>query len=179
MNVNELIQRLRSAQSDVNNQLGQQLVKQGNDIAATIKQRVLQTQTDSFGKSFGGYSKTKIPAFFYYNTAIRANKGMNQIKKMSKNGEKLSYAGFRKLIGKTNTNKDFDLTGQLWMDWGVINSSRNSVRLGFKTQRSKIICGYNNKREGQSIIALSEKEKTAAEKRLAMWVMDEFNDRLR
>ena len=178
MNVEQLIQRLKKSQNDVNNQLGQQLVKQGNDMAVAVKRRVLQEQTNYLEQKFSAYSKTKIPAFFYYNEAIRLRKGMSEIKAMSKRGEKLSYAGFRRLIGKTNTNKDFELTGQMWLDFGVINSSRNSVRIGFKTSRSKKICGYNNKREGYSIIGLTKKEKLAANKRLEKWMVDTFNKNL-
>ena len=175
MNVDQLIIKLRKAQNDINNQLGQQLVKQGQDMAVAIKTRVMQKQLNSNNQSFGGYSHTKIPAFFYYNEAIRLRKGMNEIKQLSKDGKKLSYAGFRKLIGKTNTNKNFDLTGQMWLDFGVINSSRDSVRLGFKTARSQKICGYNNKREGISIIGLTKQERLAANKRLEKWIVQKFN----
>ena len=178
MNVEQLIQRLKKSQNDVNNQLGQQLVKQGNDMAVAIKRRILQDQTNYLEQKFGTYSKTKIPAFFYYNDAIRLRKGMSEIKAMSKRGEKLSYAGFRRLIGKTNTNKDFELTGQMWLDFGVINSSRNSIRMGFKTERSKRVCGYNNEREKYSIIAMTKKEKLAARLRLEKWTVDIFNKNL-
>ena len=179
MNIDQLISKIRAAQNEVNAQLGQQLVKQANDTAVLIKNRVLRKQLKPNGSSWGGYSQKKIPAFFYFNEAIRLRKGMNEIRKMAKNNEKLSYAGFRKLIGKTNKNKNFELTGQMWLDFGVTAYTRDSARLGFKTPRSERIAQYNSNREGMSIIEPSPKEKEITAKNLEKWVTQIFIKNIR
>lgn len=172
MDINQYIQQLDSAIADIEANFTKQLLIGANDTAARIALRVREKSIDDKGVKFGQYSKTKLPAFFYFDTATRAKKGLNEIKKAAKDGEKLSYYDFRKLIGKSNQNKNFELSGDMWTRFGVKSQQgSNTVILGGRTQDSQKKIDWNSTREGRNIIGVSESEQEALADRLTNYIL--------
>ena len=62
---------------------------------------------------------------------------INFTKEEKKTG--VSYADFRKKLGKKNKNKNFELTGDMWKDFGLKELKANEFTLASTTEASQKI----------------------------------------
>ncbi len=133
-----------------------------------------------------------MPVFFFEKTALSASgtgalaklkaydkrqraalmkavdsKGPGIIAEQRKQQLGISYSEFRSLIGRVNKNKDFQLSGEMWLKFGVKRQQKNedgfSIFIGGTTELAQNKIDWNSKREGISIVEASKEEHALVE----------------
>jgi len=160
MTPSEYVQNIESLIADIQATSMQNLGAATMDLVEKISTRVITEQENANNQKFDGYSQTKLPAFFYYSSARRVRKGLNEVKAAAKAGEKLSYADFRQLLGFSNASKNFELSGEMWAGFGIISvdESTETLVIGGRNKGSQEKIAWNSQREGISIIAATDNE---------------------
>ncbi len=174
MNMDEAANRITDLINYLDANLPETLALIGNDMAAAIEYRVIHTGKDANGGTFTPYSQTKLPAFFYRSTAARV-KAQNKIDALEEAGEQLSYADFRRLIGKETQFKNFQLSGEMWSQFKVVSTSPTKTTVGFANKSAYDKANWNSNREGKNITAPNREEIKAAEEMLTDFVIESFN----
>lgn len=158
-----------------------------NDLIALITRRVIGSQEDYTGKTFKSYStkpmltnRTALTSRAYSSVA-GSKKKRRDLDWVTINGHKLfelkgGYAEYRNLLGHTNKNKSFELTGEMWRKFGILSVSTSNyittVIMGGTNEASQMKIDANSEREGVSIIEASKKEIEIAEKSMQKWLED-------
>jgi len=148
------------------------------NAVAMIHNRVIGTQKNYMGGSFSGYSTRPMLTTGVTEKSARirrsvagsknARRGLDwvTIKAGGKNVAlfelKGGYAQMRRLEGFSNRAKSFEFTGQMWRGFGVKRTRRTDkeiiITLGGKNLEAQKKIDENSKREGISIINISDKE---------------------
>lgn len=149
-----------------------------HNAVAMIHNRVVMRQKNYLGGSFSGYSKKPMLTSGTTAKSRRVWRRMASSKKKRRNLDwvtlrrqgrnihlfelKGGYAQMRRLEGFSNRNKSFEFTGQMWRGFGVkrVVKSGNAViiTLGGRDLESQKKIDANSKREGISIVNISDKE---------------------
>ena len=176
MDINDYIARLKQLTQAIEQDYYVEYLKNIKGLTSVIAHRVQGSSKNAKGGLFSQYSDTKVQPFMFYPEATRLNKGLNQLKAMQKRGESLSYADFRKLIGKTNSNKNFELSGDMWAKFGITKTDKqsNTVFIGGKSKSSAFKIAANTAREKINIIAPSEEEITLVTNHLEKYLVNLF-----
>lgn len=133
----------------------------------SIEKRVHEKSKRADGDTFGEYSKNKLPVNYFENMGSRK---VNFTKEEKKTG--VSYADFRKKLGKQNKNKNFELTGDMWKDFGIKELKANEFTLASTTEASQKILDINSDREKINIIKSNPEEEKQATKEIETWLFD-------
>ena len=133
----------------------------------SIEKRVHEKSKRADGDTFGEYSKNKLPVCYFENMGSRKVKFTKEEKKTG-----VSYADFRKKLGKKNKNKNFELTGDMWKDFGLKELKANEFTLASTTEASQNILDINSEREKINIIKSNPEEEKQATKEIETWLFD-------
>lgn len=133
----------------------------------SIEKRVHEKSKRADGDTFGEYSKNKLPVNYFENMGSRK---VNFTKEEKKTG--VSYADFRKKLGKQNKNKNFELTGDMWKDFGLKELKANEFTLASTTAASQKILDINSDREKINIIKSNPEEEKQATEEIETWLFD-------
>lgn len=132
-------------------------VQTAMEAAALIRNRVQNEKVNAQGQSFGQYSETQVPKYYFFGKSLSS--GAED--KVRKGKFKLSYNEFRDINNLNTGDINFTFTGDTWRNVGVedVNNSEDSttVTIGGMTQRSKEILEWQSEAKGE-IIALNEQE---------------------
>jgi len=157
MDLTEFIQRLKLVANELQANREAESVQIGREAMALVRLRVQNDKENAQGASFGGYSTTKLPKYFFTGKSMSAAAEA----KVKKRGAKMSYEEFREDNNLETDAKDFTFSGEMWRDTGVseVNNTADTttVIIGGTSERSRLLLGYNTERDGD-ILELSESE---------------------
>lgn len=174
MNFDEAIKKIGDLINYLDANLSDTLSVIANDMATSIEYRVIHTGKDAKGNFFSPYSKTKLPAFFFKGAATRAG-AARKIEAMAEKGQTLSYSDFRGLIGKETRFKNFQLSGDMWLQWGAVSSSDTKKTVSFAKKSAYDKANWQSTKEGKSITDPNKTEIEDAEEKLREFVVEAFN----
>lgn len=136
---------------------------------ALIKGRVQEKGENPDGQSYGGYSETEVPAFFYYNKATNES-GRKIIKDRQKEKRGLSYKDFKAANnGEESVRvKNFTFTGDMWRNTNIISTGfdgnfKYKVEVGGKTDFAADKLEWNTERDGDILNVSEQEEKIITE----------------
>lgn len=139
-----------------------------SDLHAMIRDRVIQSGTDSDGRKFPAYSTAPVPKFYYFGRS-RNNGADQKVRKLKK--KTLSYREFRTINGLQVAHVDLFFTGGMWRGTGVRIKNREAdlvtVEILGKTEESREKLTWNNLRYKTNILAPSESELAIARRTYA------------
>lgn len=168
MDVQQKIQSIQAAIDTINQKFSDIALRRAAIIMRnSIEKRVHEKSKRADGDTFGEYSKNKLPVNYFENMGSRK---VNFTKEEKKTG--VSYADFRKKLGKQNKNKNFELTGDMWKDFGIKELKANEFTLASTTEASQKILDINSDREKINIIKSNPEEEKQATKEIETWLFD-------
>lgn len=168
MDVQQKIQSIQAAIDTINQKFSDIALRRAAIIMRnSIEKRVHEKSKRADGDTFGEYSKNKLPVNYFENLGSRK---VNFTKEEKKTG--VSYADFRKKLGKQNKNKNFELTGDMWKDFGLKELKANEFTLASTTEASQKILDINSDREKINIIKSNPEEEKQATKEIETWLFD-------
>ena len=181
MTIKELRQRISEAKAQIVAELPLQTERAAADLAAAIKNRIVQKGINAKGQRFSPYSEKKGPAFRYLGRS-RNKAGEAMVAAFSKRREPMSYKDFRTANGLNTGIKNFEFTGEMWrtIEIGEPQQSRAKVRVRIQggTPLTKTKLEGHTAREGVSLLDPTPLEIKQAGDRLRSWVFTVINNRL-
>ncbi len=152
----------------------------GTDLTALVTNRVVQRGQDFRGRPFKPYSTKTVAAFRFWGRS-RNQSAEERVRKISRAGGALSYSEFRGLNNLNTDKKNFEFTGQMWRQFGIVKINVNDGRFkiviaGTTTDAQKKI-DENTEREGISIIEASDGERGVATEGIRAW-LDQASNRI-
>lgn len=152
-----LANKFRAMAAEIRANRENSAIQTAMEAAALIRNRVQNEKVNAQGQSFGQYSETPVPKYFYYGKSLSG--GAED--KVRKGKFELSYNEFRDINNLNTGDINFTFTGDTWRNVGVedVQNSEDSttVIIGGMTQRSKDILEWQSEAKGE-IIALNEQE---------------------
>lgn len=154
----------------------------GNDLVALITTRIIQTGRDEKGQSFTPYSTRPMNANKLIGKS-RRDTADRKITALAKVGGLISYKDFRELNGLKTDKKNFEFTGEMFRQFGVVDFSGSGgefiVLLDGKSNESKRKLARAAKLEGGSIVEASKQELALLERLLISYIDNLINDALK
>ena len=155
--IEDFILKLRRVVEELNVNRESESVQVGSELMAQVRLRVQNDKEDSQGNSFGAYSTTLVPKFFFYNKSMS---GAAE-KKVRSRPSLMSYEDLRADNNLETDSKDFTFSGEMWRNTGVTEvkntTQSTSVSIGGTSSRSERLIGLNSERDG-NIIEPNEQE---------------------
>lgn len=144
----------------------------GADLAALIKNRVVQTGKNAEGQAFSPYSEKEVPAYFYYGKS-RSQQAEQRVRAKAKKREGVSYREFRNLNNLNTDIKNFEFTGEMWRGVEVQETKQGAVSVivisgGSQTVRDKL--RYATEAERINILKPSKQELSIVQENLGIWM---------
>lgn len=144
----------------------------GADLAALIKNRVVQTGRNAEGQAFSPYSEKQVPAYLYYGKS-RSAQGENRVRAKAKKREGVSYREFRELNNLNTDKKNFEFTGEMWRGVEVQETKQGAVSVivisgGSQTVRDKL--RYATEAERINILKPAKEEIKVITDNLGNWM---------
>ncbi len=168
--IQDYIKQIEAAKAYINDELPEVVAKiASNDLSALITNRVIQKSESYTGAKFGKYSERKMSYKKLVPSVLAASgRGkVDEIKKISTKEKGISYARVREILGRTNTNKNFFLSGEMFQKFGVIKTTKEKgkfkIQLGGQTPASQKKIDANTDREKINIIEASKEEEALIE----------------
>jgi len=179
MKINEATERFHRLEQMIKRDLPKFIMERiAHDAVSMIHNRVVMTQKNFMGSKFSAYStkplfttgvtekSKRVRNSVAGSKAARRNLEWITVKSGGKNVAlfKLEggYAEMRRLEGFSNRYKSFEYTGQMWRGFGVKRQRKTDteviVTLGGRNLRSQKLIDENSRREGISIVNISDKE---------------------
>jgi len=160
MTFEEYIARLDLLEQTIRQDLQRVTVTAANDLASGIAFRVVNQKKNATGGDFSAYSTTPVYASSFKGKG-RNGSSDTRISALGR-GAKISYKDFRAINNLNSDKKDFNFTGDMWRNFGVLDFSENegkvSVNIGGKTPSAIEKLAGHSKREGYDIAAASAQE---------------------
>lgn len=144
----------------------------GADLAALIKNRVVQTGRNAEGQQFSPYSEKPAPAFLYYGKS-RSAQGEQRVRAKAKKREGISYREFRELNNLNTDKKNFEFTGEMWRGIEVQESKKGQVSvvvIAGNTQEVRDRLRYHTEAERINILKPSGEEIGVVQANLSRWM---------
>lgn len=162
MNLEQYATAIQKAKEELLSSLGRESAVVGADAAALVENRVVGSGKRSDGQRFSPYSTKKVAAFRYFGRSANQT-GERAVRDKAKRREGISYSEFRQLNGRGVAFKNFQFTGQMWQGFGVtavvqVSPAVFKITLGGKTERTRTLLGYHEKREGSDLTEPSKEE---------------------
>ena len=149
-----------------------------HDAVAMIHNRVVNQQRNYMGGSFSSYSRkpmltsgrtAKSKRVFNAMASSKARRKELDWVTIRSGGRNVhlfeipgGYAQLRQIEGFSNPRKSFEFTGMMWRMFGVKKKTKSAnsitVTLGGRTARSQRLIDENSRREGVSIVNISDSE---------------------
>lgn len=178
MKLSELSQRIDLAVNRLDAEIEAQASRAGADLVALITNRVVQAGKDSEGSQFSPYSTAELPAFFYFNRS-RTGGAESKVRAKAKKKEPISYKEFRAINNLNTSPKNFEFSGDMWRNFGVLRVQRTptgaTITIGGRTPEAAEKIGWNTDREGRSIIQPSKQEIEIVTANLKRWAQNIVN----
>lgn len=175
MDVQQKIQSIQNAIDTINQKFSDIALRRAAiGMRNSIEKRVHEKSKRADGVMFNSYSNYKLPVFFFkIPPEYKENKGNRKVNFTKKEEESgVSYADFRKKLGKQNKNKNFELTGDMWKDFGLKELKANEFTLASTTAASQKILDFNSEREKINIIKSNPEEEKQATKEIETWLFE-------
>jgi hypothetical protein len=177
MEIQLAIDNLSKIEDAVRRGLQKAVVKAANDLASAVALRVVQSGETSKGGKFSNYSTDKVYASSFKGKG-RSGGADSRITALGR-GAKISYSEFRALNNLNTAPKNFEFTGDMWRNFGVMSIEENGLSVtanigGLTEDAGKKIAG-NSKREGIDIASASKKEEAETKADLAKWISEIIN----
>ena len=145
----------------------------GADLAALIKNRVVQTGKNAEGQAFSPYSEKQVPAYLYYGKS-RSQQAEQRVRARAKKREGVSYREFRNLNNLNTDVKNFEFTGSMWRGVGVQEQTKQGavqvVVIDGDSQEVRNLLQYATDAERISIIKPSKSELKTVSDNLGQWM---------
>ena len=144
----------------------------GADLAALIKNRVVQTGRNAEGQAFSPYSEKQVPAYLYYGKS-RSAQGENRVRAKAKKREGVSYREFRELNNLNTDKKNFEFTGEMWRGVEVQESRQGQVSvvvIAGNTQEVRDKLRYATEAERINILKPAKEEIKVITDNLGNWM---------
>jgi hypothetical protein len=168
MDVQQKIQSIQNAIDTINQKFSDIALRRAAIVLRnSIEKRVHEKSKKADGGTFGEYSKNKLPVYYFEKMGTRK---VNFTKEEKKTG--VSYSDFRKKLGKQNKNKNFELTGDMWRDFGLKELKANEFTLASTTAASQNILDINSEREKINIIKSNPEEEKQTTKEIETWLFE-------
>ena len=175
MTLSDLQRRIDRALTRLDGEIEAQAAKAGGDLVALVAQRVVQTGKSADGAQFSPYSTTEVPAFFYFNRSRSAG-AEAKVRAKAKKKEPISYREFRQINNLNPAPKNFEFTGDMWRNFGVLRVQRTpagaTVTIGGRKPDAEDKVTWNSEREGKSIIKPSPREIEIVTANLTRWAQN-------
>lgn len=172
MTLQELQGRVSTAIKRLDEELLTQAEKAGRDLVALVTNRVVQKGQKADGGQFTPYSENKYPAHMYEGQS-RTSSADNKVKALAKQGKRISYKEFRAINGLNTSPKNFEFTGEMWRQFGVLRVSKTAsgvlIVFGGQTPDAAMKIADNTNREKVSIIKPSKAEIAIVKANLVRW----------
>lgn len=144
----------------------------GADLAALIKNRVVQTGKNAEGQSFSPYSEKEVPAYLYYGKS-RSSQAEQRVRAKAKKREGVSYREFRNLNNLNTDIKNFEFTGEMWRGVEVQETKQGQVSVvviagGSQAVKDKL--RYATEAERINILKPSKQELSIVQESLGAWM---------
>ena len=145
-----IAEELNARREDDSIQIASEIMKQ-------VRTRVQEKKINADGSAFGQYSQAKLPQWFFYGKSIID--GAED--EMRAGPWFVSYAEFRELNNRPSGDINFEFTGDMWRNTGVVQVQNTegitTVTLGGQDARSQDILAWQEPRYG-NIIEANEQE---------------------
>jgi hypothetical protein len=178
MTISEFSQRIDRIVGQLDSEIERQASIAGADLVALIAQRVVQSGKDADGALFSPYSEAQVPAFFYLNRS-RSGSADQKVRAKAKKKEPISYREFRQINNLNAAPKNFEFTGDMWRNFGVLKVQRTAsgatVTIGGRKADAEDKITWNSEREGRSIIKPSPQELAIVTANLKRWAQNIVN----
>lgn len=144
----------------------------GTDLAALIKNRVVQTGKNADGQAFSPYSEKQVPAYLYYGKS-RSQQAEQRVRAKAKKREGVSYREFRNLNNLNTDIKNFEFTGEMWRGVEVQETKQGAVSViviagGSQAVRDKL--RYATEAERINILKPAKEEIKVITDNLGNWM---------
>lgn len=173
MSIDELQAKVQRIIQRIDSEITVEAAKAGDDMAALITNRVVQTGKSATGAPFSPYSTVPVPAFLYFGKS-RSGAGEARVRAKAKKREKISYRDFRVLNNLNPAPKNFEFTGEMWRGFGVVKTVKTangaSVTIGGRTPASDRKLDLNSRQEKKDIIEPSKQEIQIVTANLERWL---------
>lgn len=177
MSIERQIEDLEKLNDFLKNQLpvfSQQVL--ASDLIALVANRVVQKGQNFKGGSFSPYSSKTVAAWRFWGKS-RTQAAEEKVRKRSRARLSLSYKEFRELNNLNTGKKNFEFTGQMWREFGIVRVKKAplsfSITIAGTTTNAQTKIDDNSQREGVSIIEASEAEKSLVERTAQDWIDDQ------
>ena len=143
-------------------------------MAQLIKKRVIEQGKDANNSAFTPYSTAQMPSFFYYGKSRNAS-----AEKAVKAAKKVSYKDFRSLNNLETDKKNFEFTGDMWRNFGVVSTRQENgivkITIGGQSTDAQNKIDWLSAQENQSIIEPSASEIGVVNSIMSNWVNEIFD----
>lgn len=157
MDLLEFANRINSIISDLQETRTSESVQIATEAVALVRRRVQNEKENSDGNSFGQYSETPVPKWFFKGKSLSAGAE----KRVQSGKFFISYADFRDENNLPSDDIDFTFSGDMWRNTGVTDvqqtETETSVTIGGQTSRARELHGYHAERFG-SLLQLNTDE---------------------
>jgi hypothetical protein len=171
MNIEELRAFLGEKAAIIERNVEQQSIIAANDLAQQIKLRVTNSGKDAQGGAFTPYSTTQMPSFFYFGKSRNAS-AEQRVQRSSK--KTLSYKDFRTLNGLETNKKNFEFTGDMWRNFGVVDTKYSngivSVTIGGTSDDAANKIAWLSAQEKNNIVEPNATEVQGFQDHLEDWI---------
>ena len=161
MNLTAYLANLEKARDRVIADLPAMAKIAATDLAALVKNRVVQRGENADNVPFSPYSTVEVPAFFYKGKS-RNSAGAAAVTALGHQGKKLSYKEFRQVNGLKTDKKNFEFTGEMWRGVQVTdvtasgNTASATIQGGSSASKDRLAFGSSH--EHISLLKGSAKE---------------------
>ena len=149
--------KLKLIAEELNARREDDTIQIASEVMKQVRTRVLDKKINADGSAFGQYSQALLPQWFFYGKSI-----VDGAEDELKAGPWfVSYAEFRELNNRPSGDINFDFTGDMWRNTGVVQVQNaegiTTVTIGGQDARSQDILAWQEPRYG-NIIEASEEE---------------------
>lgn len=166
------VQQIDALKERILAELPAQAKTAGADLAALVKNRVVQTGINAEGQAFSPYSEREVPAYLYFGRS-RSQQGETRVRAKAKKREGVSYREFRELNNLNTDKKNFEFTGEMWRGVEVQESRQGRVSVVVITGGSSAVkdkLRYATEQEKINILKPSKEEVRVIQNNLSGWL---------
>jgi len=178
MEIQKAIDIFGRIEEAVRRDLQKAVAKAANDLASAVSLRVVNKGETAKGGKFSNYSTAKVYASSFKGKG-RSGGADSRITALGR-GAKISYSEFRALNNLNTAPKNFEFTGDMWRNFGVMDVKNNGLsvtaNIGGLTQNAADKIAGHSKREGIDIASASAKEEAETRVDLENWIAGIIKD---
>lgn len=175
MDLDEILGKLDVAISTLENEFAPVVLVTANDLAQQIKNRVIQKGETANGGLFSPYSNNGMRPFRLFDKS-RSASAESKVRQIAAQGGRISYKQFREINNLETSKKNFEFTGEMWKNYGIVRSSIGggiaNISLGGLTSAAENKLIANSTREGLDITDPNQHEIDFLKESINDWIYD-------